>query len=107
MSSIGIGIGNNLDSYRRKINPAPPPRIPLSERSVSKQEKHGEQKQLGHELAIELAKVTHDAESAKTMAKRAGFPPEYLPDFKTAIGFWSAIVEESIGGRGCLKTLVK
>lgn len=58
-------------------------------------------------LADQLAAVIDDREAAKLFAKRAEFPGAHLPDFQTAIGFWSVIVEQSIGGRVRLERLAE
>lgn len=53
-----------------------------------------------------LARVARDSESAEAIARRAGFPPEYLPAFRTAAGFWGSIVEQAALGRIGLEALV-
>lgn len=62
--------------------------------------------QVVREVTDVLAKVAHDSEGAKTLAKRAGFPPEYLPEFKVPIGFWNDVVEQAAHGRMELRALV-
>ncbi len=54
-----------------------------------------------------LAKIASDSEGAKAIARRAGFPAEHLPEFKTAAGFWTAIVDQAANGRIDLKMLVE
>jgi len=61
--------------------------------------------QLARGLADVLAKLSHDPESAKLLARRAGFPVEHLPEFTTAIGFWSKITEDASNGRISLSEL--
>jgi formylglycine-generating enzyme required for sulfatase activity len=63
--------------------------------------------ELPHELADVLAKVSHDSEGAKTMATRAGFPAEHMPDFKTPLDFWTSIIAGANRGRMRPKSLVE
>lgn len=63
--------------------------------------------ELSHELADVLAKVSHDSEGAKTMATRAGFPAEHVPDFKTPLDFWTRIIAGANRGRMRPKSLVE
>jgi serine/threonine protein kinase len=61
--------------------------------------------QLSRQLVDELAKVAYDLEVAKTIARRAGFPVEYLPVSQNALVFWSQIVEQANNGKIGLKAL--
>ncbi len=61
---------------------------------------------MARELVDVLARVAYDSEVARTIAKRAGFPPEHLHEFKTPIGFWSNVVEQATSGRIGLNALV-
>jgi Effector-associated domain 1 len=63
--------------------------------------------QLSRGIADVLAKVSHGSKGARLIAKRAGFPREYIPEFETAITFWSEIVEEANHGRVSLRALVE
>lgn len=47
----------------------------------------------------ELAKVFSDSESARLLATRSGFPREHLPQFVTALGFWTLVITDMLGGR--------
>lgn len=58
-------------------------------------------------LAKVLAAVVHDADEAKRLATRAGFPVEHVPRFATAAGFWGDVVEAMENGRGTLATLAR
>ena len=54
-----------------------------------------------------LAEVLHDADEALEVARRAGFGPADLPNFKNAGVFWSRVVREAdhgktIGGVGAI-----
>jgi hypothetical protein len=40
------------------------------------------------------------------MAKRAGFPPEHLPEFKTASIFWNIVIEQALHGRTDVEVLI-
>lgn len=50
-------------------------------------------------LVDELARVFSSAASARLLATRSGFPREHLPRFVTALGFWTAVIDDVIGGR--------
>lgn len=108
--SLGSGLGRRFDFQRRYALPSPSAHPDGTRALLAGTTDAGQHKptieQVSRSLALELAKVTHDEESAKTLARRAGFPPEHLPTFKTAIAFWSDIVEQTIGGRGNLRALV-
>lgn len=56
----------------------------------------------GHTLEAlidELARVLHDADEARELARRAGFPVADLPAFDKASVFWSSIVRAADSGR--------
>lgn len=56
----------------------------------------------GHTLEAlidELARVLHDADEARELARRAGFPVGDLPAFDTAGVFWSRVVRAADVGR--------
>ncbi len=59
-----------------------------------------------HVIADVLARVVPDLEEARTIARRAEFPAELLPQSKTAEGFWSDVVEQATRGRIRLEALV-
>lgn len=54
---------------------------------------------LAREVADALAKLGHDSEGARMMAMRAGFPVEHLPDFTTALEFWTRVTADAGRGR--------
>jgi len=60
-----------------------------------------------HGLVDILAKLFHDAEAAKTLAVRARFPSEHLPDFKTPIAFWTAVVQQAENGMSDVGLLIE
>jgi formylglycine-generating enzyme required for sulfatase activity len=82
-----------------------PPRAHSTERSSDPSEapapepSEGASERLVHELVDELARVFWDAEAARVLVQRAGFPTPYVPDFKTALGFWSVVISEARHGR--------
>jgi nucleoside phosphorylase len=45
-----------------------------------------------------LARVAHDPDDAKRIARRAGFPPGHIPSFKTAYVFWSTLIDRALSG---------
>lgn len=49
-------------------------------------------------LVDQLARVIWDADEARLVAQRAGFPPARIPAFRTAMVFWSKMVEEARHG---------
>lgn len=49
-------------------------------------------------LVDELARVLWDAEQARTLVLRAGFPPGSVPGFATAQGFWTLVVGQAASG---------
>lgn len=51
-----------------------------------------------HALVDELAKVLYDADEARLVAQRAGFSPAVIPAFRTALVFWSNLVEAARNG---------
>lgn len=51
------------------------------------------------ELVDELGRVVRDADEARTLALRAGFPPADLPVFKTPLIFWSLVVHAADDGK--------
>lgn len=63
-------------------------------------------RQLLQDLAAILARAVHDAERARTIAKLAGYPPEHLPECKTAAAFWNDVVEDAACGRIVLTSLI-
>jgi hypothetical protein len=67
-------------------------------------ESRGVQKQ----IVDELSKVLHDAEEAKTLVLRTGFPPADLPAFNTPRRFWNLVVSATVDGKlaGGIHTLV-
>lgn len=60
------------------------------------------------ELVDMLANVAHDPDTAKGIARRAGFPAKHLPDFKSgALEFWTTVVEQALNGRIAVTALVQ
>jgi Effector-associated domain 1 len=51
------------------------------------------------ELIDELARVMCDAEDAKLVVRRAGFPPGRTPRFDTAEVFWARVIESAENGK--------
>ncbi|MCX4240132.1 sigma-70 family RNA polymerase sigma factor [Paraliomyxa miuraensis] len=63
-------------------------------------------------LIDELARVLHDAGEARELVLRAGFPVGDLPEFDTAVVFWSRVVRaadvgKTVGGVGAIVELAK
>jgi hypothetical protein len=46
-----------------------------------------------------LARVAHGADQARIIVRRAGFLAAHVPEFKTALEFWSEVVEQARNGR--------
>ena len=69
--------------------------------------KQAAQARFARELADVLAAVAHDADHARSIARRAGFPPGHLPEFKTAVTFWGDVIEQALGGRCDVELLVE
>lgn len=49
-------------------------------------------------LVDELARVLYDSDQAMLAARKAGFPVQSMPTFRTAQVFWSRIVEDARNG---------
>lgn len=62
---------------------------------------------LPHHLVDVFARMVHDSEGARLIATRAGFPPQHLPEFRSALGFWSSVVEQAANGRIELEALLR
>lgn len=60
-----------------------------------------------HRLADVLATVEQDADRAKVLAKRGGFPPQHLPEFRSPQMFWYEVVEQTLHGRSDLIELAR
>lgn len=58
-------------------------------------------------LADLLAAVVSESDQALMIAERAGFPAAVLPEFRSALAFWHAVVRESARGRIPLHRLVE
>lgn len=58
------------------------------------------------EVVDVLTSVAHDSEIATTIVRRAGFPPEHRPEYKSALGYWSVVVEQAAQGRIELQALI-
>jgi tetratricopeptide (TPR) repeat protein len=99
-----------------RLTPLEPERIVVSRSSRHLSAKRGSQRELGareaaqdlaHGLADVFARISSDSDAARMIALRAGFPPAYLPEFKTAYQFWSVVVEQAYNGRIELEQLVR
>jgi len=55
--------------------------------------------ELTGELVDELTRVIWDAEVARVVVRRAGFPPGSIPSFSTAEVFWARILEDVANGK--------
>jgi Effector-associated domain 1 len=60
-----------------------------------------------HKLAAALAEAISDADDAKVAAGRGGFPRTLVPEFKSALLFWTNVVEQASSGACDLARLLR